>query len=75
MNASTLFFEWRKRLNLTQDEAAAKIGIKQPSYSRYEDGTSWPRPSKLPEIEKITGIPREKLRPDIYVQRVIRRIS
>ncbi len=33
---------WRKRMGLTQSEAAALIGVSQPVFNRIEGGTRFP---------------------------------
>lgn len=61
-----VFRKWRDDLGLTQEEAGKRIGVTQASYSRFERDEESPGPEKCNEIQKITGIPREHLRPDIF---------
>jgi DNA-binding transcriptional regulator YdaS (Cro superfamily) len=47
--------------------AAAKLlGVSAPQLYRYETGQRAIAPRRAREIEKITGIPRAVLRPDIF---------
>ncbi len=45
--------EMRKLCNYTQRDMAAMLGIKQPSYARYENGTSEPTLECLAHIAVI----------------------
>jgi DNA-binding transcriptional regulator YdaS (Cro superfamily) len=58
---------WRKRLPTpTLAEAARRLGISESQMSRYEAGLRKVAPERVIEFEKITEIPREELRPDIF---------
>jgi transcriptional regulator with XRE-family HTH domain len=46
----------RKELNYTQRQMAEKLGIKQPSYIRYEIGTSEPTQEVLVKIADIFNV-------------------
>jgi DNA-binding transcriptional regulator YdaS (Cro superfamily) len=47
--------------------AAAKLlGLSHAHLSRYERGERRIAPLRAARIEKITGIPREVLRPDVF---------
>ncbi|MBR5439768.1 MAG: helix-turn-helix transcriptional regulator [Clostridia bacterium] len=48
--------EERKSFNLTQREMANKLGITQPSYIRYENGTAEPSLENLVKIADILNI-------------------
>lgn len=48
--------EERKALGLTQRDMADKLGITQPSYIRYESGTSEPSLSRLVQIAEILDV-------------------
>lgn len=58
--------EWRLSKGMSQIQAANLFGITQPSLCRLEKETANPSPKLTLEIEKITGVPKENLRPDIY---------
>lgn len=46
----------RKNAKLTQTEMAERLGIKQPSYIRYENGTSEPSLETLAKIADILEV-------------------
>ena len=48
--------ELRKENNLTQKQMAEILHIKQPSYARYEDGTTQPSLEKLVIIADTLGV-------------------
>jgi DNA-binding XRE family transcriptional regulator len=47
---------WREYLNLTQEEAAKRLGIKQSSYQQIEKKTAKPRVATLNKIAAAFGI-------------------
>jgi DNA-binding transcriptional regulator YdaS (Cro superfamily) len=50
--------------NPTQAELAKKIGVTQGAISQWlKRGVP---PKRVRAVERVTGIPRERLRPDIY---------
>ena len=50
---ATLVRELRKRLSLTQEKFAAKLGVSFPTINRWENGRSIPSPLALQRIEQI----------------------
>ena len=50
----------------TQAKAAGLIGVSTSVYSEWTLGQKRPSPKNVKKIEKLFGIPREQLRPDIY---------
>lgn len=46
--------DWRKAQNITQTEAAEKIGVTPVSFGRYEGGRV-PEPQTLQKIIEVTG--------------------
>ena len=48
----------------SRTELARRLGISHPAVFQWE----WVPISRVPEIERLTGIPREELRPDIYAR-------
>lgn len=53
-----------KKAQLTQRELADRLGIKQPSISGWRKrGIPIER---VPDIERVTGIPRREIRPDMF---------
>ena len=49
-------FALRKEFEYTQREAAQMLGISQPSYIRYENGTSQPNLQTLAKIADIFDV-------------------
>jgi len=49
-----------------QDALASAVGVKQPMVSRWLSGKDKIPPLRATQIEKLTGIPREEIRPDIF---------
>ena len=64
--SNTPLKDWRVSAKLKQKPAAKKLGISQSAVSLYERNLGQPSPALATEISRITGIPREQLRPDIY---------
>ncbi|MEJ6847502.1 helix-turn-helix transcriptional regulator [Sinorhizobium fredii] len=61
---------WRKTLpqgQRTLQAVAELLGVTEPQVSRYENGKRRIPPKKLERYEKITGIPRYILRPDLFL--------
>ncbi|WP_027039095.1 helix-turn-helix domain-containing protein [Mesorhizobium ciceri] len=69
MPKKTAFAEFRKKdgsKQRTLDEVATLFGVNKATIIRWENGEV-PLPAKrLKEFEDVTGIPRQKLRPDIF---------
>ncbi|MCA1404648.1 helix-turn-helix domain-containing protein [Ensifer sp. IC3342] len=62
--------QWRQSLPEGQrslQAVAELLGVTEPQVSRYENGKRRIPPEKLERYEKITGIPRYVLRPDIFL--------
>jgi DNA-binding transcriptional regulator YdaS (Cro superfamily) len=51
----------------TQVKAADLIGVSTSAYSEWTLGKKKPSLKNVKKIEKLFGIPREKIRPDLYV--------
>lgn len=49
----------------TLDDAARALGVNRTTLLRWEEGTVQIPPERVIEIERITGISRHKLRPDL----------
>jgi len=59
--------KWRLSLPTpTLEVAAAMLGISAAQLSRYETGQRGIPATRAADIEKITGIPRVVLRPDVF---------
>jgi putative transcriptional regulator len=50
---SKLARQLRKRLGLTQEKFAARLGVSFPTINRWENGRSIPSPLALQRIEQI----------------------
>lgn len=59
--------KWRDERELTVEEAGRLAGISGPHWSRYETGARRIPAERAFALAEITGIPREQLRPDIFV--------
>ena len=65
----TVLKEFRERHEppLTQEALGALIGgVSKETVSRWENGRRKPEPERVPKISRVTGIPRHKIRPDLY---------
>jgi transcriptional regulator with XRE-family HTH domain len=51
---------------LSRDDLATKLGVNPSTLWRWETGDTLIPVEKLKEVERVTGIPRQKLRPDIF---------
>lgn len=58
--------ELQQRSGMTQREIAQALGITQPSVSKWRKAVPIER---CADIERVTGIPRNVLRPDIFEAR------
>ena len=47
---------WREAHGYTQADAAARLGVTQAAYGRYEQGRV-PRPAILRKLAQLTGVP------------------
>lgn len=54
--ARVALIEARKALGLKQYEAAAKLDVSWPYYSKIELGMATPEPHLADKIEKLTGV-------------------
>ena len=50
----------------TQKDAAIALGVSTSSFSEWINGKNKPSALRSKQIESITGIPREQIRPDIF---------
>lgn len=58
--------QWRQNEGKSLIEAGALIGVTGVQWHRYESGTRRVAPDKAIDVERITGISRHELRPDIF---------
>lgn len=52
----------RVNANLTQREAARKIGIGRATLQNYETGKSWPRGKVISKIAEVYNLPYESIK-------------
>lgn len=50
----------------SQEKAANKLGIKQKTYAKYEEGRSYPPPELLKIIIEYFGINEQDMYPFVY---------
>jgi DNA-binding transcriptional regulator YdaS (Cro superfamily) len=55
---------YRKLSGLTQAQLANELGVKSPAICKWERGRV--PAERVIDVEKLTGVPRHELRPDIY---------
>jgi len=53
--------EARKKMNLTQEELARKVGVKLTAISNYENEKRKPRGEIAKKLSKILNIPLEEI--------------
>jgi transcriptional regulator with XRE-family HTH domain len=56
----------RQQPRLTLEELGARVGVSKPTIWRIEAGQQQPSPDLARALERETGIPRHKLRPDLW---------
>lgn len=66
MSTKTDFAKFRKNSNHTLDAVAAIFGVDRTTILRWEKGKVPLPAARLKEFEEVTGIPRNKLRPDLF---------
>lgn len=66
MAHKTAFPDFRKASSLTLDEVAAIFNVDRTTILRWEKGEPPVPVKRLDEVEKVTGISRHHLRPDIF---------
>lgn len=59
---------WRESKNLTQTDAAARIGITQGSWAAWESGLKRPSIEMLVQIEELTKGSRFRVRTEDWVE-------
>lgn len=61
---STKLKIWRKSEGLTQEQAADRCGVNQPTWCKWENGRV--SVEEALRVHGVTKIPLHELRPDIY---------
>lgn len=54
------------RAGITQARLAERLNVSQPTVSDWVRGVKKPRPSKVPELARVLGIPVSRLFVDLY---------
>lgn len=54
-------YEFRSRLDMSQEEVAEKIGVSRVTYTRYENGSSEPTARNAVRLAHLFGVPVEYL--------------
>ena len=52
---------WRKKIPMTQQQAADLVGITQKHWNRLENRRAWASPTLARKISDLTGLPLESL--------------
>lgn len=55
---------YRQRESITQADLAARLGVQPPAVCKWERGRI--PAERVLDVERVTGIPRHELRPDLY---------
>lgn len=61
MDIGERIFLHRKRLGLSQEELAARLGVSRQAVSKWELGTSTPEPENIIALARIFGITTDEL--------------
>lgn len=57
---------WREGAGKTTEAAAKEAGVTVAMWSRWENGRRQVPAERVLEIERITGVSRHDLRPDVF---------
>lgn len=63
---STLIKDWRKATGRKAEDVASEARVTLAMWSRWETGARRVPAERVVDIERITGISRHDLRPDIF---------
>lgn len=66
MNKPTPFSTYRKNSGQTLERVAEVFKVNRTTILRWEKGEPPVPVKRLSEVEKVTGIPRWELRPDVF---------
>lgn len=58
--------KYRTDANVTPKQLCDRLGVENTTLWRWETGRVKIPVERLDKIERVTGIPRQKLRPDIF---------
>lgn len=57
---------WRLEAALSVDGAAKAVGVTEAMWSRWENGRRKVPAERVLEIERLTGVSRHLIRPDVF---------
>lgn len=63
---STVLKTWRHEAQIDAETAANLAGVSLPTWSRWETGGRQIPASRVLDVEKLTGVSRHDLRPDVF---------
>lgn len=66
LGMSTPIKAWRQRVNRPAEDVATEAGVTLAMWSRWETGARQLPASRVLDVERITGISRHDLRPDVF---------
>ena len=58
--------QWRKSAGRSPSDVATEAGVTLAMWNRWENGTRQVPAARVMDIERITGVSRHELRPDIF---------
>lgn len=70
MSKKAPFAKFRKTASLTAEEAAELFRVNRATIFRWENGSPHIPVDRLSDAERITGMSRRELRPDIFAETV-----
>jgi transcriptional regulator with XRE-family HTH domain len=59
--------KYRTQAGLRLEDVGAKLGVNRSTIFRWETGEIRIPAERLPDLERVTGIPRYVLRPDLFL--------
>lgn len=63
---STNLKQWRSSANRSAEDVAKQLGVTVAMWSRWETGGRKVPAERVLEIERLTGVSRHALRPDVF---------
>jgi DNA-binding transcriptional regulator YdaS (Cro superfamily) len=63
---TTSLKDWRAREKKAAEAVASELGVTPAMWSRWENGHRQIPAERVLEVERVTGISRHDLRPDVF---------
>jgi DNA-binding transcriptional regulator YdaS (Cro superfamily) len=63
---STPIKSWRQQASRAAEDVAKEAGVTLAMWSRWETGARQVPAARVLDVERITGISRHELRPDVF---------